>query len=158
VTFTLVSSAIELQVDTIKHLRNRSAGSRIAEGTEDADKIVKAFRTMCILCDVFQVSIQINDVATYQLITLIDGHTAEYREHRKCHFAGIVIPSRNTIHANMIFPQHLKSGGLCRSIGLGSAVLTQIQVLSKGFATKRHHTKPAFRPTVMPTAAWRALA
>jgi hypothetical protein len=74
-----VSSAIELQVDAIKHLQNRSAGSRIAEGSEDADTIVKAFRTMCILCDVFQVSIQIiTDAATSKSITLIDGHTAEY--------------------------------------------------------------------------------
>jgi hypothetical protein len=65
-------------VDSIKHLQNRSVGSRIAEGSEDADKIVKAFRTMCILCDVFQVSIQITKSATRKSITLIDGHTAEY--------------------------------------------------------------------------------
>jgi hypothetical protein len=74
----LVSRAIELQVDTIKRLQNRSAGSRIAEGSEDEDKIVKAFRTMGILCDVFQVSIQIADSATRELINPIDGHSAEY--------------------------------------------------------------------------------
>jgi hypothetical protein len=61
-------SAIELQVDTIRHLQNRSAGYRIAEGTEDADKIVKAFRTMWILCDVFQVSIQITGTVTCELM------------------------------------------------------------------------------------------
>jgi hypothetical protein len=42
-------------VDAVKHLHDRSAGARIAEGTEDAGKIAKAFRTMGILCDVFQV-------------------------------------------------------------------------------------------------------
>jgi hypothetical protein len=72
------SSVIELQVDSIKHLQSRSVGSRIAEGSEDADKIVKAFRTMCTLCDVFQVSIQITESATRKLIAFIDGHTAEY--------------------------------------------------------------------------------
>jgi hypothetical protein len=57
--------------------------------------------------------------------------------------------------ANSIYPQRLKSGEMCRPIGFGSTVLTSEQVLSKDFATKQHHTKLAFRPTVIPMAACR---
>jgi hypothetical protein len=60
-----LSRAIQLQVDTVKHLHNRPAIARIAEGTEDADKIAKVFRTMGILCDVFQVGLRMVDVDVY---------------------------------------------------------------------------------------------
>jgi hypothetical protein len=62
---SLLSRAIELQVDAVKYLHNRPAGARIAEGKEDADKIAKAFRTMGILCDVFQVGLKTMDVGLY---------------------------------------------------------------------------------------------
>jgi hypothetical protein len=65
--------------------------------------------------------------------------------------------SRHMMDANTIYPQRLKSGEMYRPIGFGSTVLTSPQVLLKDFATKRHHTKLAFRRTVIPTAACRAL-
>ena len=68
-----------LQADTVKHLQNRPAGFRIAEGTEDAGKISKVFQTMSILCDVFQVGLQTMGL-TCTLITPSDGHTAGHRE------------------------------------------------------------------------------
>jgi hypothetical protein len=61
----MLSRAIKLQVDAVKHLHNRSVGARIADGTEDAAKIAKAFRTMGILCDVFQVGLKAIDVGPY---------------------------------------------------------------------------------------------
>jgi hypothetical protein len=48
------------------------------EGTEDAHNISKAFRTMGILCDVFQVGLQVMDVPICTLIIPIDEYTAEY--------------------------------------------------------------------------------
>jgi hypothetical protein len=98
--------------------------------------VVKAFRTMGILCDVFKVSIQVTDSVTCRLTTLIDGYTAEYRAHRHCHFPGMLNFLRNTTEADVKCPQRLKSGEMCRLIGFDSAVLTQTQVLSKDFATK----------------------
>jgi hypothetical protein len=58
--------------------------------------------------------------------------------------------------ANTMYPQRLKSGEMCCPIGFGSTVLTSPQVLSKDFAMKQHHTKLAFRPTVIPTAVCQA--
>lgn len=51
----MISRAIVLQMEALQNLHDHPVWARIAEGTTDADKIAKAFRTMTILCDVFQV-------------------------------------------------------------------------------------------------------
>jgi hypothetical protein len=83
--------AIKLQVDAVQHLHDRPAGSRVAESAEDADKITKAFRNMGILCDVFQVGLHITEMRSCSLITLVDGHAAEYRANRKYYPSGMVV-------------------------------------------------------------------
>ena len=47
--------AIELQIDTIEKLYGKSLWTRTLEGTKDADMILKVFRNISSLCDVFQV-------------------------------------------------------------------------------------------------------
>jgi hypothetical protein len=53
---------MDLQLKEVRDLEKHSLATRTAEGTKDADKILKALRNINSLCDVFQVgfsSIQI---------------------------------------------------------------------------------------------------
>ncbi|KAJ7756105.1 hypothetical protein B0H14DRAFT_3166369 [Mycena olivaceomarginata] len=52
--------AIDLQVEAVQNLRDHPVWVRTAEGTKDVDKIAKAFRTMTILCDAFQMDTQLH--------------------------------------------------------------------------------------------------
>jgi hypothetical protein len=47
---------MELQMNEVQELEKHSLATRTAEGTKDADKILKALRNINSLCDVFQVS------------------------------------------------------------------------------------------------------
>ena len=51
-----ILSAINLQIDTIEKLYGKSLWTRTLEGTKDADAVLKVFRNISSLCDVFQVS------------------------------------------------------------------------------------------------------
>ena len=48
--------AIDLQIDKIEKLYDKSLWTRTLEGTKDADAVLKVFRNISRLCDVFQVS------------------------------------------------------------------------------------------------------
>ena len=50
------SRAINLEKDAVEKLYGKSLWTRTLEGTKDADKILKVFRNISNLCDVFQVS------------------------------------------------------------------------------------------------------
>ncbi|KAJ6543485.1 hypothetical protein B0H10DRAFT_2244444 [Mycena sp. CBHHK59/15] len=52
--------AINLQVEAVHDLHDHPVWVRTAEGTKDADKIATAFRTMSILCDIFQIDTQLH--------------------------------------------------------------------------------------------------
>ena len=49
--------AIVLQLNVVEKLHNNSLWMRIVEGTRDFDMILKAFRNVSSLCEVFQVSL-----------------------------------------------------------------------------------------------------
>jgi hypothetical protein len=48
--------AINLQIDAVEKLHGNSLWTRTLEGTKDADTVLKVFRNISSLCDVFQVS------------------------------------------------------------------------------------------------------
>ena len=50
------SRAINLEIDAVEKLYGNSLWTRTLEGTKDADTVLKAFRNISSLCDVFQVS------------------------------------------------------------------------------------------------------
>ncbi|KAF8817122.1 hypothetical protein BYT27DRAFT_6945768 [Phlegmacium glaucopus] len=52
--------AIALQLKAVEELQDHSLLTRAAEGTKDADTILKAFRNISSLCDVFQIDTQLN--------------------------------------------------------------------------------------------------
>ncbi|KAF7344134.1 Mycorrhiza-induced WD40-repeat domain protein [Mycena venus] len=52
--------AMELQLNEVQELTSHSLATRAAEGTKDADKILKAFRNINSLCDVFQIDTQLH--------------------------------------------------------------------------------------------------
>lgn len=52
----MLSSTITLQLDAVENLHDQSLLTRIAEGAKDTDAILKAFRNISSLCNVFQVS------------------------------------------------------------------------------------------------------
>jgi hypothetical protein len=52
----MLSSAIDRQLKSVEEMQKHSLLARGAEGTKDADTIMKAFRNISSLCDVFQVS------------------------------------------------------------------------------------------------------
>ena len=49
--------AINLQIDAVEKLHGNSLWTRTLKGTKDADTVLKVFRNISSLCDVFQVSI-----------------------------------------------------------------------------------------------------
>jgi hypothetical protein len=49
--------AIDLQINAVQKLHGNSLWTRTLEGTKDADAVLKAFRNISSLCDVFQVSL-----------------------------------------------------------------------------------------------------
>ena len=53
-------------------LRDKSRWTRILRGTKDADKVLKIFRNVSILCDVFQVSFRTTDTGVRVLSECID--------------------------------------------------------------------------------------
>jgi hypothetical protein len=52
-------SAITTQLKSIEDVQNHSLPARVAEGTKDADTILKAIRNINSLCDVFQVGFRV---------------------------------------------------------------------------------------------------
>jgi hypothetical protein len=56
----MLSSAITIQLKSIEDMQKHSLLARGAEGTKDADKILKAIRNINSLCDVFQVGFSSN--------------------------------------------------------------------------------------------------
>ena len=55
--------AIDLEIDAVQALHGKSLWIRTLEGTKDADTVLKAFRNISSLCDIFQVSFRITDKA-----------------------------------------------------------------------------------------------
>ena len=53
--FIFINSAITTQLKSIEDMQKQSLWARGAEGTKDADMILKAIRNINSLCDVFQV-------------------------------------------------------------------------------------------------------
>jgi hypothetical protein len=49
--------ALTLQLNAVEELQDHPLLTRTAKGTKDANTILKAFRNISNLCDVFQVSI-----------------------------------------------------------------------------------------------------
>ena len=49
--------AINLQIDAVEKLHGNSLWTRTLQGTKDADTVLKVFRNISSLCDIFQVSI-----------------------------------------------------------------------------------------------------
>jgi len=52
----MLSRAVALQLKEVEELQDHSLLTRVAEGTKDANSILKAVRNISSLCDVFQVS------------------------------------------------------------------------------------------------------
>jgi hypothetical protein len=52
---SMLCSAVTHELDSVKEMQNHSLFSRTAEGTKDADTILKAFRNISNLCERFQV-------------------------------------------------------------------------------------------------------
>jgi hypothetical protein len=52
----MILRAIDLQIDAVEKLCGKSLWTRTLEGTKDADAVLKVFRNISSLCDVFQVS------------------------------------------------------------------------------------------------------
>jgi hypothetical protein len=65
--FIDISSAMELQLKEVQELEKHSLVTRVAEGTKDADKILKALRNINSLCDMFQVSFQILNLEQFRV-------------------------------------------------------------------------------------------
>ncbi|KAF8972051.1 hypothetical protein BDZ97DRAFT_1913295 [Flammula alnicola] len=61
-------NAIADQVNAVEKLDDSSLLTRVAESTKDAGTILKAFRNISILCDVFQVDTQLNIEETVENI------------------------------------------------------------------------------------------
>jgi hypothetical protein len=61
--------AINLEIDAVQEMHGKSLWSRTLQGTKDADTVLKAFRNISSLCDMFQVSYRITDNAVCPLIT-----------------------------------------------------------------------------------------
>jgi hypothetical protein len=57
--------AIDLQIDAVEKLFGNSLWTRTLEGTKDADTVLKVFRNVSSLCDVFQVSFSHNGRSVY---------------------------------------------------------------------------------------------
>jgi hypothetical protein len=53
---SMLCSAVTHELNSVKEMQNHSLFARTAEGTKDADTILKAFRNISSLCDRFQVS------------------------------------------------------------------------------------------------------
>jgi aerobic-type carbon monoxide dehydrogenase small subunit (CoxS/CutS family) len=51
----LLLRAIDLQIDAVEKIYGKSLWTRTLEGTKDADTVLKVFRNISSLCDVFQV-------------------------------------------------------------------------------------------------------
>ena len=47
--------AIDFQIDAVEKLYGKSLWTRTLEGTKDADTVLKVFRNISSLCDLFQV-------------------------------------------------------------------------------------------------------
>jgi hypothetical protein len=53
---SILCSDVTRELNSVKEMQNRPLFARTAEGTKDADTILKAFRNISSLCDRFQVS------------------------------------------------------------------------------------------------------
>ena len=53
----ILSRAIAVQTDSIGSLLSHSVLTRIAEGSKDADMVLKTIRNINNLCNIFQVSL-----------------------------------------------------------------------------------------------------
>ena len=62
-TLLIIFRAIDLQIDAVEKLYDNSLWTRTLKGTKDADTVLKVFRNISSLCDVFQVSFRITDQA-----------------------------------------------------------------------------------------------
>ena len=57
-------SAITTQLKSIEGMQKHSLPARVAEGTKDADTILKTIRNINSLCDVFQVGFRVINKAS----------------------------------------------------------------------------------------------
>ena len=63
-TLLIIFRAIDLQIDAVEKLYDNSLWTRTLKGTKDADTVLKVFRNISSLCDIFQVSFRFTDQAS----------------------------------------------------------------------------------------------